>query len=77
MQLEPEHPHDAGLQEQVPDLSHIEGAELLANETREDLTRQGFTNKEIDEWALTYIAEKGSGDRASFLAWMADKENRA
>jgi len=77
VQLEPEHPHDAGLREQIPDLSHIEGAELLANEARVDLTRLGFTDNEIDEWAMTYIAEKGSGDRPSFLAWMADKEGRS
>ncbi|MFZ0493903.1 MAG: hypothetical protein WAM81_12010 [Acidimicrobiia bacterium] len=76
MHLEPEHPHE-DIQEHVPDLSHIEGAELLANETRLELTGQGFRDEEIDGWALTYIAEKGSGDRAAFLAWMADKESRA
>jgi hypothetical protein len=75
MQLEPEHPHDAGVEEQIPDLSYIEGAELLANETRQRLTAQGFTDDEIDEWAMAYIAEKRSGDAGSFLAWMAEKES--
>jgi hypothetical protein len=76
MNLEPEHPHDAGIPEEVPDMSHIEGAELLANESRAALIEQGFTDDEIDEWALTYIAEKGSGDRESFIEWIASQERR-
>ena len=73
--LQPEHPHDAGIEEEVPDQSHIEGAELLANETRAALREQGFTDTEIDEWALTYVAESGSGDSESFLAWIAAREH--
>jgi hypothetical protein len=76
MQLDPEHPHDAGIPEEIPDDSHIEGAELLANETRSMLRTRGFTDDEIDEWALTYIAEVGSGDSESFLSWMEEKEHK-
>jgi hypothetical protein len=73
--LEPEHPHDAGLQEETPDQSHIEGAELLANQSRALLRRLGFTDDEINEWALTYIAENRSGDVETFLTWISAIEN--
>lgn len=72
--LKPEHPHDAGVQEEDPDASHIEGAELLANEARPLLSSRGFTDDEINEWALTYIADEGSGDLAAFLAWIENAE---
>ncbi|MGD2061346.1 MAG: hypothetical protein PVF87_10805 [Acidimicrobiia bacterium] len=76
-QLKPEHPEQAGIAEETPDQSHIEGAELLANESREALRGLGFTDDEIDEWALTYIAENRTGDVESFLAWVAEKEGDA
>jgi hypothetical protein len=72
--LEAEHPHDAGLQEETPDQSHIEGAELLANQSRAILHRLGFTDDEINEWALTYIAENRTGDVETFLAWISVME---
>ncbi len=76
-QLKPEHPEDAGIEEETPDQSHIEGAELLANESREALRSRGFTDDEIDEWALTYISESHTGDVESFLAWISEKERDA
>jgi hypothetical protein len=75
MDLKPEHPHDAGVEEQMPDPSHIEGAETLANEARHVLQEEGFTNDEINEWALTYISLRHSGDLVSFLQWLSDKEH--
>lgn len=72
--LTPEHPKDAGLETHVPDFSHVEGAELLANESRDLLRGQGFTDAEIEEWAHTYIADEHTGDLDSFLAWIADRE---
>jgi len=74
-QLTPEHPHDAGIQEQIPDQSHIEGAELLASEARPTLRQLSFTDDEIDEWALTYITEEHSGDVKSFLEWVSRVED--
>jgi hypothetical protein len=76
-QLAAEHPHDAGLHERIPDGSHIEGAELLANEARSALRSQGFTDHEIDEWALTYISAEGSGDEDGFLEWISEQERRS
>lgn len=74
--LIPEHPHDAGIKEQVPELGQIEGARLLANEARLDLLRVGFTESEILEWALTYISIEHSGDLDSFLVWIREMEQR-
>lgn len=72
--LHPEHPHGAGLEEESPDRSHVEGAELLANQARGILSRFGFTSEQIDEWAETYIAENGSGDVGSFLSWVDEMQ---
>lgn len=74
--LEPEHPRDSGLAEEMPDQAHIEGAELLANQARPILSHLGFTDDEINEWALTYIAENRSGDVGSFLSWVSAVERR-
>lgn len=73
-ELKPEHPHDAGVAEQVPELAQIEGGRLLANEAGASLRELGFTDTEIAEWALTYIATRGSGDLESFLAWIREVE---
>jgi hypothetical protein len=75
--LAPEHPHDAGLRERIPDRSHIEGAELLANQARSTLRSRGFTDDEVDEWALTYISAEGSGDEDAFLEWIREQERRS
>ena len=72
--LKPEHPHDAGVEEQTPELAQIEGARLLANEAAGTLRELGFTDLEVGEWALTYIAKRGSGDLDSFLDWIREVE---
>ena len=66
----PEHPHDSGVDEEVPELAQIEGAHLLANAARPFLGDCGFTDRQILEWADTYIAIEGSGDVESFVAWI-------
>ncbi len=74
--LKPEHPDQAGVKSRLPDASHLEGSELLANEARELLHSQGFTDKQIEEWAHTYIADERSGDVASFVEWIRVEEHR-
>ncbi len=73
-ELKPEHPHEAGVEELVPELAQIEGGRLLAHEAAASLRELGFTDDEIREWALTYIATRGSGDLESFLAWIREME---
>lgn len=73
--LVPEHPHDAGVPEEHPDHSHMEGAHLLANQARAELGDQGFTYQEVLEWADTYLATVSSGDVSSFIRWIAAREN--
>ena len=75
--LTPADPHDVGVEEQIPDLAQLEGAHLLANEARPYLADCGFSEHQILEWAETYIALEGSGDLASFLAWIGDCEEAA
>ena len=72
--ITPEEPSDAGVPEQVADPTREEGARILADQARQLLGDRGFTDKQIREWAETYIAEEGSGDVDSFIAWIADKE---
>jgi hypothetical protein len=73
-ELKPEHPHDAGVEETVPELAQIEGARLLANRAAEILGPMGFSELELEEWALAYIEREGSGDLDSFVAWIRSKE---
>ncbi len=70
----PKHPAETGAHDQVPDLAQLEGAHLLANEARPFLSGCGFSERQILEWALCYIAEEGSGDVDSFVAWIHDCE---
>lgn len=72
--LIPEHPHDAGIPEQVPDLAQIEGARLLANEAVPVLEPMGFARRQVREWAETYIAIEHSGDLDCFLEWVYQQE---
>ena len=73
--LTPERPLDAGVPEEVPEaLSAIEGAHILANEARERLRGEGFTDDEIDKWAETFITEVGAGDVDQLVAWIGRQE---
>lgn len=73
--MKPEHPHDAGIPEEHADRSHMEGARILADQARSELSALGFTAQEIGEWSETYLAEEGSGDVDSFLAWIKQRED--
>lgn len=75
--IEPEEPHEAGVRERVPDKLQVEGAELLANDARQRLQDQGFSDRQIDRWALTYIAQEHSGDVESFIEWIGRRDGCA
>jgi hypothetical protein len=75
--LQPEEPHDAGVSEADPDVSHIEGARVLADQAEDRLRALGFTDDEIRHWAEAYCREEGSGDVDSLVAWIAEQEHRA
>jgi hypothetical protein len=70
----PATPEEAGVVEEVPELTAIEGARTLGNEARARLHADGFTDAEIDAWAETFIAEKSSGTVDEFVAWIANRE---
>lgn len=66
----PKHPCETGPHDQLPDVAQLEGAHLLANVTRSFLAGCGFSDEQVLEWALCYIAEEGSGDVGSFITWI-------
>jgi hypothetical protein len=71
----PERPRDAGVPEEVPEeLGAIEGARILANEARERLRADGFSDDQIDEWAEAFITEVGSGDVDELVEWISQRE---
>jgi hypothetical protein len=71
----PERPLDANVPEEVPDsTSAIEGARMLGNEARPRLRADGFTDRQIDEWAETFMTEVGSGEVDDLVAWIAARE---
>ena len=63
-------PEAFGVDKEIPDAAHVEGAYLLANEARLYLADCGFSDDQILAWAETYIAQEGSGDLESFLDWV-------
>ena len=42
-------------------IEEVEGARLLANEARGRLRADGFTDTEIDAWAITYYTMAAGG----------------
>ena len=70
----PKHPCETGAHDELPSLAQLEGAHVLANAARPFLTGCGLTDRRIPEWALCYIAEVGSGDVESFVAWIHECE---
>jgi hypothetical protein len=74
----PEQPSDAGVPEIQPsELGQQESANLLANEARDRLHADGFTDEQIGRWAETFIAEHSAGDADELIAWIAAEENQA
>ena len=72
----PETPAEAGVVEETPELSAIEGARILGNDARKRLHADGFTDAQIDAWAETFIAEESSGSVDQFVAWIAAAGSR-
>jgi hypothetical protein len=74
----PERPLDAGVAEREPEeLGQQEGVQLLANDARERLRADGFSDAEIESWAETFMAERSSGSADEFVAWIARRERGA
>jgi hypothetical protein len=73
----PERPRAAGVEEEIPRPSGIEGARLLANEAFPPLQRLGFTRKQVRLWAETYIAEVDTGQVSPFVEWIMERERSA
>jgi hypothetical protein len=71
----PESPAQAGVTEEFPaELGQIEGARMLGNDARDRLHADGFTDRQIDQWAETYVAENGGGEVDEFVAWIRAQE---
>ena len=71
----PAEPEEHGVPTETPELSQIEAARLLANDSRGDLVGAGFSDDQIRHWAETYVAEHGgTADPADFVAWIDANE---
>jgi hypothetical protein len=71
----PERPRDAGVEEDAPSsLSSLEGARVLANEARERLRADGFSDSDIDRWADAFLAENGTGEVDDLVEWIKRQE---
>ncbi len=69
-----EAPREAGVGSAEADVSHLEGAHVLAEEVRPRLRAQGFADQQILDWAKAFLASKDSGGDVEFLAWMRNEE---
>ncbi len=73
--IEPERPKESGVEETTPPTMQVEGARVLADDARPLLEGKGFSDDEIRRWADSYIAEVGSGDVNSFVAWIDERQD--
>lgn len=72
--LEPETPEQEGLVEpELPEVD-VEGARLLANEARERLHAQGFTDTEIEAWVRVYFERGHEGSVDGLVAFIEAEE---
>lgn len=69
-----EGPRQAGVRRSEVDVSHLEGAHVLAEEVRPRLRAQRFTDEQILDWAKAFLASEHSGGDVEFLAWVKRKE---
>jgi hypothetical protein len=76
--ITPERPEAEGLTRPELTIEEVEGAHLLANEARARLRADGFTDAQIDGWAVTYYRIDGDeGDVDGLIAFIrAEEEGR-
>jgi hypothetical protein len=72
--LVPEEPRDAGLPPVEVTIEEVEPERLLANDSRDALRREGFTDDEIDDWAREFIAQHGAGETEDLMEWIRQQE---
>ncbi len=75
--LVPLDPADLGLEPVEVDISDVEPMHEVANEARDDLRKQGFSDDEIDDWARQFVAARGPGDEIDFITWVRTQEHRS
>jgi len=73
--IEPDRPEEAGVEEATPSSMQVEGAHVLADDAKPLLEGKGFSDDQIRRWADTYIADVGSGDVDSFIAWIDEQQD--
>lgn len=73
-EVEPQKPQEAGVDDRPPELAQIEGARLLATDAKPRLRAEGFSDRQIEEWADAFVREVGAGDVDGFIDWVAEQE---
>ena len=70
-------PAAVGVEQRLAGPGGEEGARILADGATEQLSRKGFTPRQIRLWAEAYIASHSSGDVNGLIDWIAHQEARA
>jgi hypothetical protein len=52
-----------------PQAAEVESAQLLANDSRDELHARGFTDDEIDSLADQFVAEDRGTTKEAFIEW--------
>ena len=68
--LTPDRPREEGVADPEPRIEDVEPIHLLANEARERLSSDGFSDEQILEWAEAYFAEHSEGTADELVAWI-------
>jgi hypothetical protein len=58
-----------------PQAAEVESAQLLANESRDELRARGFTDDEIESLADRFIAQDRGTSKQAFIDW-ADSQRK-
>ena len=64
-------PHAVGLETDELEITDIEGARLLANDARPVLTKAGFNDDEVRDWAEAYFVRHHEGDVGELVSWIS------
>jgi hypothetical protein len=72
--VQPDVPEQDGLTEPELPQSDVEGARLLANEARDRLHADGFSDDQIDAWVRVYFEEDHEGSVDGFVAFIAAEQ---
>ncbi len=73
--LDPERPAEEGIDTAYPDADQQEGVHMLANQAKDELKGEGFSEEQIFEWATAYVEQVGAGTVVGLIDYIKTQES--